>query len=374
MEPIDGDVATARLIVDAFLTFGIDTLTGGRQAFVNFTRQALLDEFPTLLPSNRVVVEVLETVRLDAPVLAACRALKEAGYTLALDDVVGVDMRVRSMLGQADVIKVDFQQARPDDLAQAGLLASSRGVTLLAEKVETEEQFAHAVDLGFTRFQGYFFARPHIVEGRDILPSKLSYLRLMREVVRPDLDVDSLEKVLRGDLALTYKLLKYLNSAAFTWRHPITDLRHAIVAVGSRDLRKWVSLISLGQMAADKPLELVVTSMARATFCEQLAELLGERSRGSDLFLTGLFSLLDAIMDRPQYECLADMNLPDDVNDALLEEAGRFGQVLALTRAFEQSNWERVGDISDVLGVNCGNVAAAWRSAMHRADCALIGN
>ena len=364
----DGDTATSRLLVNAFLTLGIDSVTGGRPAFVNFTRNALLSEYPTLLPADRLVVEILEDIEPDEEVVAAARSLKSQGYTLALDDIVSLDSRYDPLLELTDIVKVDWMLATDQQKADVALRCARYRITLLAEKVETEEEFAEAVSLGYSRFQGYFFSRPNIIEGRDVPAAKTSYLRLLREINSADFDLSRIEQVVKSELALSYKLLKYLNSAAFGWRRQITTIRHALVAVGERELRKWMSVLCLTQMAEDKPPELALQSLVRAHFCEAMAGLVGMADRSSDLFLTGLFSQLDAIMQRPLGEILEQVPMADDVRQALVEGTGRMRHVLDGVIAYERGDWAAVTEVAAALSLEPERVPETYLQAVKRSD------
>ena len=369
----DDDQATSRVLANACLTIGIDSLTNGRRAYVNFPRDGLLAEYATLVPADRLVVEVLESVRPEPEVVAALRHLKELGYRLALDDVIGVEAHWQPFYELADVVKIDFLGAPRAFRAQAVKLAERHEFQLLAEKVETEEEFVKAAKLGYTRFQGYFFAKPQIVAGRRVPASKLNHLRLMREMHKSEISIDSLEAIIRGELSLTYKLLKLLNSPAFGFRRRITNLRLALVAVGERELRKWVSLVCLSELADDKPQELVVSSMIRALFCESLALLLGQKSYATDLYFVGLFSMLDALMDRPLSECLDELAVSPEARAALVDGSGLQGAVLRVAQAYEAGDWSQVSGLAAVLDLDYDRVAGAFVAAMHRADILFAG-
>jgi len=286
---------------------------------------------------------------------------------------VAMDDKVVPFLEVADLMKIDFLASPPALWAEAARLAQEYDVDLLAEKVETEEVFEEAVQLGYTWFQGYFFARPNIIAGHALPASKVGHLRLLRETHRPEVDLGALERIIRGELSVSYQLLRYLNSAAFSWRRRITDIHHALVALGERELRKWISLVCLSGMAVDKPRELVVASIIRAQFCELMAPHAGLRDRSSDLFLTGLFSLLDALMDQPLADCLAELPLSPDVAAAVVEDRGPFAPMLAAARAYEEGDWPGVTAAARALGMSEERIGAAYVDAMRRADALLAG-
>lgn len=335
----DPDEATSRVISDALMLFGQDHITEGKRAFINFTRELLLNDFAAMLPPEWVVIEILETVEPDPEVVAACRRLKKMGYTLALDDFV-YEPKFQPLVDLADVIKIDFMAV--DQKERRAMVDRFRplGLELLAEKVETIEEFQEAVDLGYRYLQGYFFAKPHIVSGRDMPRFKAAYLRLLQEIHRPGLSFDDLAGIIQSDVSLSYKLLRYINSAFFGLPSQIHSIKQALVLLGQDNVKKWASLLALAGMGEDKPDELVVSSLIRARFCESLADRLGLADRASDLFLLGLFSQMDAFMDRPLGEVVAGIPLPEDVKTALTTCQGGLASLPKLIGAYERGDWD----------------------------------
>lgn len=361
-----GDHATSRVLANAFMTIGLEALTAGRPAYVNFTAQGLLDDYPTLLPPEQLVIEVLETVVPDDAVVAACRALKERGFRLAMDDLVELSPGYEALHDLADVLKVDWRRTSPE--ARRHLARQAGGRTLLAEKVETHEEFEEAKALGYHLFQGYFLSRPLLVTAQDVPTFKQNQLRLLREVRRPELDLSSLEAVIAAEVSLSYKLLKYLNSPAFGFRYPLKSLRHALVALGERDLRKWVSMVCLTSIGADRPQELAVQSLIRGHFCEQLGALVGLVPRSDELFMTGLFSLLDSLVGRPLDECLAPLDLATTVRGALLGQSGQLGQLLSSVTAYERGDWAAMWALADEFGLEAERIPETYVRSVILAD------
>jgi len=243
----------------------------------------------------------------------------------------------------ADIIKVDFLATPEAERRRLVRRYGARGTKLLAEKVETPEEFQQAYQMGYSYFQGYFFARPVIITGRAIPAFKVHYLQILRETNLPELDYQRLENLIKQEISLSYKLLRYINSAAFGWRGQIQSIKQALVLLGESESRKFVSLVALPFLAQDKPEELVVSAVIRARFCESIAPRVGLSSRTADLFFLGMFSLLDAIMDRPIEEVLAEISLAPDVREALLEKScghNPLGWILRLVRSYEAAEWE----------------------------------
>ena len=359
----DLDHASAKVVVDSLLVFGLGHLVGGARAFVNTTRPLLIYEYIKLLPSAATVVELLETVEPDAAVVAACQKLKRAGYQIALDDFRDA-AAMRPLTDLADLIKVDVLAT---DAAERRALANrfvQRGVRLVAEKVESQAVFQEARQMGYTYFQGYFFARPAVLSRRTVPEFKLNYLRVLQEVLRPEVDFRRLEAVIRRDVTLSYKLLRYVNSAYFGVRHPVTSILQALTLIGEQEVKKWAALIVLASMGSDKPAELVVEAAVRARFCEALAPLAGLGRRAEDLFLMGMFSVIDAILDQPLEAALQEIPLVDDIKSALLGTPGAPRGLYECALAYLRGAWARFTDLADRLGIPGTDAPTLYRAAL----------
>jgi EAL and modified HD-GYP domain-containing signal transduction protein len=361
---MDGDVASSRVISDALTVFGFDALTGGKVAYINATRRVLIDRLYAALPTARTVIEVLETVERDDDAVAACRAAKDAGYTVALDDFVGQPKR-DALLPLADIVKVDFMATDPAVRSELPRRLGPKRIQWLAEKVETRAEFDQAVKDGYTLFQGYFFCRPEIIARKDLSTSKLVYLQFLRELGRDELDYDRLEQVIKQDMGLSVKLLRYLNSAWFGWRCRVTSLKQAIVMLGERPFRQWASLVAVVGIAADRPAELASMCLARARFCELLGPQVGMVGQDLDLFLAGLLSSMDALVGRPLAEIVAELGVNKDVADALIgERKTPLGRLVKLVCGYERGEWARVGRLRRLLHLEESKVAAAYTEAL----------
>jgi EAL and modified HD-GYP domain-containing signal transduction protein len=356
------DVASSRVVVDSFLLFGIDSLTGGRPAFINFTRNLITSGAATLLPTSQVFVELLEDIQPDPEVIAACRSLKERGYSIVLDDF---EPRPGAgpLIDLADIIKVDLLKTSLDSRAQIVKEFRPRGIQLLAEKVETHDDFHHALKLGYSFFQGFFFARPETLSRSDIPVLKHRHMQLLSLSLQTEPDYRKLEDVIKHDASLCYRLLRYMNSAWFGFRTEITSIRHALTLLGVDEVRKWVSVITLAALAEDKPQPVLVHSLSRARFHELLAPRAGLQSRSTDLFLQGLFSCMEAILDRPLASILNDLPLADEVSLALLGKENRFRDVLNTVVACEGADWAEVTRLAQLLGMAEEGVAEDYIAA-----------
>lgn len=334
----NADQPSLKVIADSFFLIGIDAITRGKPAFINFTRDTLVKGYATILPRDMLVVEIQEDVPPDDEVVAACVALKRAGYRLALDNMVLADPR--NPLGKlVDFIKVDFSTIPPDERRQFARQFGDHHLQLIASRVETAEEFGEAITHGYSLMQGYYFCRPVVIRGADVPGFKLNYLRLLQEINRPSLDLSTIEEIFKREVALSYKLLRYINSAAFGLRNRITSVRQALVLLGQKGLRRWASVATLTGLGLDQPPEVVVTSVLRAKLCESLAPKLKLEARQHDLFLMGLFSLLDVIVGRPIAEVVAELPIADDVKAALAGEANALRPILELVIAYERGDW-----------------------------------
>ncbi len=363
----DGDKASSKVINNSLLVFGLDTLIGSKKAYVNITRRVLIDELITVLPHERTVVEMLETIEPDPEVLAACKTLKERGYAIALDDFVckpGMD----DLAALADVLKIDFLVTKGDERRQVAEKYLPQGIQMLAEKVETNEDFQQALDCGYAYFQGYFFCKPEMLSRKEIPVFKINYLRFLQEINRPDLDFEGLEQVIKQEVSLSVGLLRILNSAAFARPAKITSIRQSLVMLGERSIRTWATLIAVTNIGADKPGELVVTSLVRARFCELLAPIAGMASAALDLFLVGILSTVDALVGRPLDEIIEPMPLSDEVKKTLLQGGTRMADVFGLARAYERGEWEQISELSEKLQIVEAEVPDLYRRSVEWAD------
>ena len=334
--PDSGD-ASASLIVDSSLLFDLRKLTAGRPAFLNFTEETLLREYALLLPRDEIIVEILESVEPGAVVLDACRKLKSLGYRLALDDYIGSPVHA-PFLELVEIVKVDLLNTPGSQRRIVAETLLSRGIRTLAEKVETREDFEEAKRLGYTYFQGYFFARPEIMSAHDVPAFKPHYLKILALLSHP-LDFDEIDRLIESEPSLCYKFLRYLNSPLFAFRGEIRSIRHALALIGENDFRRWFSMMAVVSMAKGKPEELIVSAVFRAQFCELLAGQARLEDRKMDLYLMGLLSLLDAILDRPLHDILDEIPLPADIGEALLGADSPFKKLLDCVTSYERGDW-----------------------------------
>jgi EAL and modified HD-GYP domain-containing signal transduction protein len=368
------NTATAKVISASFYSPGGRDIMDGKPVFINFPRTLLVSGGGAILPPEEVVVEILETVTSDPEVIAACSALRSQGYRMALDDFIP-DPGPQPLTEFAGYLKVDF---RATDSAQQLEAVRRYGKTtcMLAEKVETPEEFRRAKAMGYSLFQGYFFARPVIVSTRDIPGFKLNRLRILQQLQLADMDFAAMGELIHYETCLSYKLLRFVNSALFTVRKPIESITQAMVYIGEMGMRRWLPVIILTDMSSDLPGQLPVNALIRARWCELLAPEAGLGHRRGDLFLLGLFSHLDAMYGRPMEELLPGLNLNGDLAETLLGQRPYGDRMAALwdaVIAYEQGRWDRMAEFCALGRIHTGSIATLYASAVKWADAVIHG-
>lgn len=353
--------AASRSTLNTSVLLGLDVLCDGRRAFVNCTRDILLKDYVTLLPSGQTVVEILENVPPDDLVVAACHRLKEAGYMIALDDFVVNDPR-ESLTDLADIIKVDLRVTSAADAAAMVKRYGPWRCRMLAEKVETREEFTAAKKAGFLYFQGYFFRRPEILTAHEIPANRLNYLRMLTAVSQRELDVREIENLVKSEASLCYRLLRYLNSAAFGFAAEIHSVRHALSILGEREVRRWIRIVASLGAGQDKASDLVLAALVRARFCELLSPKI--QHGDSDLFLMGMLSLMDTILEIPMRQVLDNVPIDQESKAVLLGGASRLRPFYQLMLAQESGEWKAVSELTTQLQLNESDVSESYWQAM----------
>jgi EAL and modified HD-GYP domain-containing signal transduction protein len=352
------------VMLDTAFLIGLQKLTEGRRAFVNCTRDFLLKGYISLFPHDQVVVEILETIEADNEVIDACRRLKQAGYLLALDDFVETPARA-PLVALADFIKVDFRLTPPVEQHTLAARHLPRSIRMVAEKVETQQEFSDAKEMGYSLFQGYFFCRPEIMQQRAVPSFKMAYLELLHAATAPELNMEALASKIKHEVSLTYKLLRYLNSAAFGLCVEISSIPQALSLLGERELRKWIAVVAVGVIAGGKPDELMTIPLVRGRFCELLAPLAGLAWHASDLFLLGLLSVMDAMLDQPLDIILVELPVRHEIKEALLAQTGLYRNMLDITIAHELADWKKISALAARLGIEESAIPEIYVSAVH---------
>lgn len=360
----DGSLASSQVILNSFMDIGFDGLVGSSYAFINITEDFILNESLTPMFENQTVLEVLEDIEPSAKVVAGVKRLKEKGYKIALDDFQ-YSPDYDELLSLVDFVKFDVIELSKESIIKELQHVKKFDLKTIAEKVETPEMYTFCESLSFDFFQGFHFCKPQLVKHKHIPSNKLVVLNLLKELSKPDFDFHEIEKALAQDARLTYKLLRYVNSAAFAKRKEIDSIREALVLVGGDTIKKWATLILMMQLSEGKPQSLLITALVRAKMCELLENSLGDSS--GQLFTVGLLSLLDALMGKPLIDLLDDLALSTPIKLALLDYEGNAGEVLLNVILYEKGQWSELVK----CGVDAKGYFSCYMDAVKWADSTI---
>ena len=367
---VEGNVAGARVLTSAVLDLGLDTLTGGRRAFLNLTAP-LLDCIADLVPPDGVVLELLESIEVTSDLIEACRHLKQKGYLLALDDFVW-GSGAEALVPHVSFVKVDVLSTPIEEVARLAERLRPGGVTMLAEKVEDRQVYDRTRQVGYGLFQGYYFCKPVLQHGTGIPAQKLVYLRLLAAIHKPDLGTLELEALVKQDVSLSLRVLRFANSAAVPTRAQIATIRQALILIGVEPIRKWASVWCLAGLNMGATSELSTMALVRARVCE----IIGQRLPGmdaSELYLVGLCSLLDVMLSRTMSDALEGLSLSDTVTGALLGQQNAARAVLDAVIAYESGAWEEAVDRAERANVAPSLMPEAYTTALRWARTVTAG-
>lgn len=365
--------ASSNVITHALSLFGMNEVLGGKFGFINVHLGLLLSELLELLPIGQTVLELLEVIQLDEQVVERCRELKELGFLLALDDHE-FDASNSAIYNIVDIVKIDILMTGMDALPDIARQLREYPVKLLAEKVETVEQFQLCYDLGFDLFQGYFFARPIVLNRRKIDVSGLALLKLLQQLTM-DESIEAIEKTFKENPGLSYNMLRLVNSVAIGMREKIKTLRHAIIMLGMNHLRRWIQLsLFAGHDSRGINHPLLEMAAVRGRLMEiMLLQQVGysaSEEQAEEAFMVGILSLLDILFETPMEEIITNLNLNDDVSAALLRREGKLGKMLVLTEKLEVTDFDAVTVLLGECGVSLDQLVTAqleafnWRSSI----------
>ena len=332
----DGDVATARVIHNTLMEVGISDLVGSQLAFINFTRATLLGDFVRLLPKDQTVLEILEDVHIDAELVAGVEELAAEGYIFALDDFK-YSPDWEPLLKVASIIKYDLVRTPIDQMDHELEQIRGHDIKLLAEKVETQEEYEHFRDLGFDYFQGYFFAKPTTISRATLPDQQVTVMQLLTRLQDPEIQIEEAERLVSRNISLSFKILRYINSPAVGFRRKIESIQQAIVLFGLKQLKSWACVMAMTEVDG-KPTELMKNGLIRARLCQLIAEHSG-RNDGDSYFMVGLFSILDALMDSSMNQILEQLPVSDSARAALLKGEGAMGVALHHSIACEMNHF-----------------------------------
>ncbi|WP_085298045.1 EAL and HDOD domain-containing protein [Cognaticolwellia mytili] len=365
---VDADEATTRMIEASNFNIGLSEFTGNKPAFINFTLDTLCKGYPETLSPEEVVIEILETVKPGRKLLEICQSLHKKGYVIALDDYIHHSVW-RYFYPFIKIIKIDWQDTPIETIISVKeAIIDFPHIKLLAEKVETYEEYNQALELGFELFQGFFFAKPEMVKTKSLSPSQIAMAELLYETSKPDLDLTSITSVFERDITLSYKLLQYANSPIFLRRNEISTIKQALVILGSGELKRFLGLMFATNVNPNKPSELINSAMTRAKFLELTAKNINVPLDPSIAFLTGLLSLIDAIVDENLDSILVKLPLAQEIKDTLLTRKGVMAGLIKLVEFIERAEWHKTSILMEKLEVEKSIVVCNYNQAIIWAD------
>lgn len=339
---VDDDQATTELIYNAFLVMGLQDLTDGANAFINFSKELIDSDVPFLLPKKNIVVEVLEREKVTPATIDACKRIKAMGYRLALDDFVSTEDNL-PLIEMADIIKIEFPVVSSRE--QYSLIRRYGAKTkFLAEKIETREEYKQAAGMGYDLFQGYFFSKPAIVRSKEVVTLNANLFSILKELNSPEPSYAVIANIFKRDLGLSYKLLKLANSVYIGARSKIKSIPHALSYIGINEMYQWISLMLLKDVQNVENAELVKQSLIRGKFMELLASRLYPDGENSEFYFTGIFSSIDVLLNSPMEQVLKGLPLSLDVKNALLGMGNDQRTLLNFVMDWEKARWEKAAD------------------------------
>ena len=355
----DDDGATIDVLLSAFNDLSINEVVGDKQAFVNFSGNILINQLPPISP-KQLVIELLEGQKVTPELLKALQRLRKKGYKIALDDFC-LTRETIALIEYADIIKLDVLADEPEKWAAYIPRLKDKGITLLAEKVETYKVFEQCSDLGFDLFQGYFFAKPKVMSGKRIANNELTILSLLSKLNAKDVNIEEVTKAITQDANLSYNLLRTINSGLFCLPQKVESIKHAIMMLGLSHLKSWINFLALSSLD-NKPQSLTDLAMLRAKMCEQLGMQITKRNSADDYFTVGLLSLIDAFFDMPMKDLVKKLSLSEAMQNALLKLEGEMGIALECAIRYEGGKWNSKGgdNFLDKAKIPMENITTAY--------------
>ncbi|WP_022670539.1 EAL and HDOD domain-containing protein [Hippea alviniae] len=363
---LDGDTATLRVIVNTFLSLGLNKIAKQGRIFINFTEDLIIEKLFETLPKERIVIEVLETVKAKQEVIEALKEAKRNGYTIALDDFV-FEENLQELVKLADIIKIDFLELSKEEIKKELKKYKKYNLKLLAEKVETESDYKFALDLGFDYFQGFFFEKPEIESKKDISPYQANLLKALKIVNDPSSQMEDLIELISGDFYLHSKILALVNSPFFGLKTKITSVKNAVSLLGTDKTKKWLNILYISKLAENKPEELVILSTVRAKFASLLAKNFSIDEE--DAYMLGMYSLIDSLLGVTMEKALSEFEyLEEEIKEALLGKDNRFRELLNFIELYEKGDFDKAKEIMDKFDLIPQNINLNYFEAVEFAD------
>lgn len=365
---VDGNEATLQVIANSFYEFDFKSVSSDKKVFINFTEKLITEEIATILSNDDVVIEILENIEPTDEVLNACKKLKARGFILALDDFV-FDKKYAELIKLIDIIKVDFMISNGIERKKIfNLLKINKNIKFLAEKVETIEEYEEALALGYSYFQGYYFSKPIIMSANSISSNKYTALEILKLVNQKDFEFSKLESLILKDVALSYKLIKILKSSAYCVKNEINSIKYAITFLGEKEIVKWLYVVLLNDLKGESTNELIKVSLQRARFSELICKANGYSQKAFSAYMTGLFSVMDAILNCPMEVIIKDLYISEEVKDGLTKEGNIINSILKLAISYEKGDWEETGEYAKKLNVDINSIPEIYLETLKWTD------
>lgn len=354
---LDAEIATSQIVLNTVTEVGLDRVVGQHKAFINVARDFVLDGHLAGFGLPQLVFEIAADIVVDEPLLQALRELRQQGYHFVLDDYVDNEA-YQALLDIADYVKIDLLTTTEKELRRMTPPLRQRKVALMAERIETKAILELCQTLRFDYFQGYHFSQPKMLKFQSVPTNQLAVLQLIGKLHNPNIEIKTVESLISQDVSLTYKLLRYINSAYFNLPKRIESIQRAVVLLGLKNIRSWVTLISLANIESHRS-DLITVALERAKMCELLADALKIKHKETG-FTVGLLSVLDVMTQAPMELVLAALPLDEEINKALLYHEGPLGRILACTLAYERCDWDSL----DTLGLDLAQINDAYMTAL----------
>ncbi|MBU3108357.1 EAL and HDOD domain-containing protein [Clostridium gasigenes] len=343
-------------------SFGLNILTKNKLAFINFPEEVINSNMATLLPPDKVIIEVLETVEPTKEIIANLKFLRHKGYTIALDDI-STYKQVEGFLGVIDIVKIDYKLSNKAERINIIQKLKNKNIKILAEKIETENEMIEAKSLGFDYFQGYYFSKPTVMESEDIAAKNRTIFYVIIELMKEDYDIDRMENLIKSDIGLTYKFIKFINSAYFSFIQEVSSIKNAVMLIGANELRKWLCIISISEMNSNIGEEHANNIIIRARMCELISENKGYNDK--DLaFMVGLFSDIHMLMDKSLIDVVEELPIGKEGKAALLGEDNIYSDILNLVISYENMDEEKIQIISSKTKVNIDKLGEIYLASI----------
>lgn len=365
---VDGDEATLNVIANLFYEFNFKIVTDNKKAFVNFTEKLIKEEVAAILPQKHVVIEMLESIEPTDEIINACKDLKKHGFILALDDFT-IDDKYNKLVEIIDIIKVDFITTKGYDRKKVfNLLKTNKKIKFLAEKVETFEEYNEAMNYGYTYFQGYYFSKPVILSTKSVSTSKSTALKILKSINDKNINFNYLEALILKDPVLSYKLIKLINSSMYYIKHKVDSIKYALTFFGEREMIKWLHIVLLNDLKGNNPPELVKISLERAKFCELICEISEYKEKAFLAYMTGLFSVMDAILNCSMDTVMKDIYLCDEMKEALTGKENILNTILKLSVDFGRGDWKEAEVNANKINIDINKIPDMYLKVLNWVD------